>query len=62
MRPARQNSPWYVVPADDKQNAQLIVSRVVLDTLKSLKMSYPKSDPARRKELLRIRKLLENEK
>ena len=55
-------SPWYVVPADDKETAQLIVSRVVLDALKSLKMSYPKSDPARRKELLEIRKLLENEK
>ncbi len=56
------SSPWYVVPADDKETAQLIVSRVVLDTLKSLKMSYPKSDPQRREELLRIRQLLEKEK
>ena len=62
MRPARDSSPWYVVPADDKETAQLMVSRVVLDTLKSLKMSYPKSDPHRREELLRIRQLLEKEK
>ena len=55
-------SPWYVVPADDKETAQLIVSRVVLEALKDLKMSYPKSDPERRAELLRIRKVLENEK
>jgi PPK2 family polyphosphate:nucleotide phosphotransferase len=55
-------APWYVVPADDKETAQLIVSRIVLEALKDLKMSYPKSDPARHKELLRIRKLLENEK
>jgi hypothetical protein len=50
------------VPADDKETAQLIVSHIVLEALKDLKMSYPKSDPARHKELLRIRKLLENEK
>ena len=55
-------APWYVVPADDKETTQLIVSRVVLDALKNLKMSYPKSDPQRRTELLRIRKVLENEK
>jgi len=55
-------APWYVVPADDKETAQLIVSRVVLDALKDLKMAYPKSDPARRKELQEIRKVLEKEK
>jgi PPK2 family polyphosphate:nucleotide phosphotransferase len=51
-------SPWYVVPADDKRNARLIVSRVVLDTLQALKMVYPKTTPARRRELLSIRKKL----
>jgi PPK2 family polyphosphate:nucleotide phosphotransferase len=50
--------PWYVVPADDKENARLIVSQVILDTLKDLKMSYPEPSKARRKELLSIRKLL----
>jgi hypothetical protein len=54
-----QDAPWYVVPADDKENARLIVSRVVVDTLKALKMSYPKTSPERRKELLSIRKQLE---
>jgi PPK2 family polyphosphate:nucleotide phosphotransferase len=52
------DSPWYVVPADDKMNARLIVSRVVLDTLEGLKMTYPKTTAARRKELLSIRKQL----
>jgi PPK2 family polyphosphate:nucleotide phosphotransferase len=51
-------APWYVVPADDKKNAQLIISRVVLDTFKSLNMSYPKTDIKRKKELLSIRKQL----
>ena len=51
-------APWYVVPADDKRNARLIVSRIVLDTLTSLKMTYPKTSAARRRELQSIRKQL----
>jgi hypothetical protein len=46
------------VPADDKENARLIVSQIVLDTLGELKMSYPKTTPKRRQELLAIRKEL----
>jgi PPK2 family polyphosphate:nucleotide phosphotransferase len=53
-----QDAPWYVVPADDKENARLIVSRVVLDTLEELKMTYPKTSAKRREELLSIRKQL----
>jgi PPK2 family polyphosphate:nucleotide phosphotransferase len=52
------HAPWYVVPADDKENARLIVSQIVLDTLSDLKMAYPKTTPKRRKELKSIRKLL----
>jgi PPK2 family polyphosphate:nucleotide phosphotransferase len=52
-------APWYVVPADDKANARLIISRVILDTLGELKMSYPKPDKGHQKELNSIRKLLE---
>ena len=51
-------SPWYIVPADDKKNARLIVSRIVLDTLEGLDMSYPKATAAHRKELLAIRNRL----
>ena len=50
-----KDTPWYVVPADDKQNARLIVSRIVLDTLEGLKMSYPKTSQTRRDEFLSIR-------
>jgi PPK2 family polyphosphate:nucleotide phosphotransferase len=52
------DAPWYVVPADDKENARLIVSRIVVDTLEGLKMSYPKTSEKRRKELQAIRKQL----
>jgi PPK2 family polyphosphate:nucleotide phosphotransferase len=51
-------APWYVVPADDKKNARLIVSTIILDTFKSLKMHYPKTDDRRRQELLSIREQL----
>jgi polyphosphate kinase 2 (PPK2 family) len=53
-----RQAPWYVVPADDKENARLIVSRVILDTLKGLRMRYPKPSPAHRRELREIRKEL----
>ncbi len=48
-------APWYVVPADDKENARLIVSRIILDTLEALKMSYPKTSSERAQELREIR-------
>ena len=53
-----KTAPWHVVPADDKYNARLIISRVVIDALKDLKMSYPKLTQARRQELKSIRKQL----
>jgi PPK2 family polyphosphate:nucleotide phosphotransferase len=51
-------SPWYIVPADDKQNARLIVSRIIVDTLAALHMSYPKLSKTRLRELESIRKKL----
>ena len=52
------HAPWYIVPADDKENARLIVSQVVLDTFNELKMAYPKTSAKRRLELKSIRKQL----
>jgi PPK2 family polyphosphate:nucleotide phosphotransferase len=50
--------PWYVVPADDKENARLIVSQIVLDALTDLKMAYPETTGKRRRELKAIREQL----
>ncbi|MBI5150347.1 MAG: polyphosphate kinase 2 family protein [Candidatus Omnitrophica bacterium] len=55
---ATESAPWYVVPADDKQNTSLIISRIILDTLKGLKMSYPQVSARRRRELRLMRKQL----
>ena len=53
-----RDAPRYVVPADDKENARLIVSRIVHDTFEELKMAYPKTSAKRRRELQLIRKQL----
>jgi PPK2 family polyphosphate:nucleotide phosphotransferase len=54
-------APWYVVPADDKQNARLIVARIVVDAFEKIKMAYPKTTAKRRRELLAIRKQLKKQ-
>jgi PPK2 family polyphosphate:nucleotide phosphotransferase len=51
-------APWHVVPADDKLNARLIVSRVVIEALQGLKMSYPNMTDVQRNELRAMRKQL----
>jgi PPK2 family polyphosphate:nucleotide phosphotransferase len=54
------DAPWYVIPADDKKNTRLMVSRIVLDTLENLNLKYPETSHARRDELQDIRRHLEN--
>jgi len=53
-----ETAPWHVVPADDKEDARLIISQTILDTLNGLKMSYPQPSSSRLKELKAIRKQL----
>ncbi len=53
-----RDAPWYIVPADDKENARLIISQVILDTFKSLKLAYPEPSAEHRSELQLIRKQL----
>jgi PPK2 family polyphosphate:nucleotide phosphotransferase len=48
------HAPWYTVPADDKENARLIVSQILMDAFDELKMAYPRSTPKRLRELKAI--------
>jgi PPK2 family polyphosphate:nucleotide phosphotransferase len=57
-----KHAPWYVVPADNKWFTRLVISTVIVDTLESLNLEYPKVDKAKRKELEAGRKLLLSEK
>jgi hypothetical protein len=52
-------APWYIVPADDKKNARLIVASIIVETLEGLKMAFPRLEPGKLRELHAIRKLLE---
>jgi PPK2 family polyphosphate:nucleotide phosphotransferase len=52
-----KHAPWYIVPADDKRNARLIVSRVLLDTLAALRLRH-RTSASRRRELEALRKQL----
>jgi len=54
-----KDSPWYVVPADNKKDAQLIVSQILLETLGKLKLRYPEMNPQEREQLKTIREMLE---
>jgi PPK2 family polyphosphate:nucleotide phosphotransferase len=56
-----RQAPWHVVPADDKENARLIVSQIILDTLNGLEMTYPEVSAERRLELRSIRERLISE-
>ena len=53
-----RDSPWYAVPADDKENARLIVSRIMVDTLEGLDLAYPSVDAAQRRRLRELCKQL----
>jgi PPK2 family polyphosphate:nucleotide phosphotransferase len=53
-----QHAPWYIVPADDKKSARLIISHILLETLEGLHMQFPKLDARRRGELRKLRSLL----
>jgi PPK2 family polyphosphate:nucleotide phosphotransferase len=59
---AVKDAPWYVVPADHKWFTRLVISAVIVDTLEELHPSYPKVDPAKRKDLAAAKKELSNEK
>lgn len=51
---ATETSPWHIIPADDKKNMRLIVSQIIVEHLKSLKMEYPQSSIERQTELKKL--------
>jgi PPK2 family polyphosphate:nucleotide phosphotransferase len=61
-RTASEHAPWYVVPANHKWFARLVVSRVLIETLRELDPTYPRVDAPRKRELAKIRSALEHQK
>ena len=52
------DAPWFIVPADDKENARLIVAQAVVHALEGLDMAYPELDPAQKRALAGARRQL----
>ena len=55
---SKKHAPWYVVPADDKGNARLVISKIIVETMEGLNMHYPEPTEEHREELRYFRKLL----
>jgi PPK2 family polyphosphate:nucleotide phosphotransferase len=55
-------APWYIVPADDKPNARLIVSQAIVEALDALAMKFPALDEDERREMRALRRQLSNGK
>ena len=53
-----KHAPWYIVPADDKETARLLIADVIVETLHDMKLRYPKLDTEHQKELAKARELL----
>ena len=53
-----EHAPWYVVPADNKWFTRLVISSVLVETLESLHLGYPKVDESKREELAAAKKIL----
>jgi PPK2 family polyphosphate:nucleotide phosphotransferase len=59
---ATKESPWYVVPADNKWFSRVVVAAAVVDTMAGLDLAYPKVDKAKLAEIAEARKALQNSK
>jgi len=56
---SKKHAPWFVIPADDKKNARLIISQVILEAFDDMELQYPEVSDTHREELLRIKGDLE---
>ena len=58
---ATPHAPWYVVPADHKWFARVVIGSIVVATLERLDLHYPRADKASLDEFKEVRKALEHE-
>jgi len=52
---SREEAPWYVVPADNKWFARLVIAEAMVDAMEGLNLEFPKVESAALKELERVR-------
>ena len=56
-----ERSPWYIIPADDKKNMQLVVAQTIKEALEALPINYPEADEARQMELKQFIEIIEGQ-
>ena len=59
---ATPDSPWYIIPADNKSYARIIIASAILNALNEMDLEYPKVSKEKMAELQEIKKALLNEK
>lgn len=58
---AKDNAPWYVLPADNKWFARIAAIQIIIDTLEKMNLQYPKLSDEDHKDLQEAKKILESE-
>lgn len=53
-----EECPWFIIPADDKKNARILISHILLDELRCIPVNYPKPTGEQLKALKQMRKML----
>ncbi len=56
-----ENAPWYIIPADKKWFTRLAVSEIIVKTLESMDLHYPRTTQEHEAELKEAKRLLDNE-
>lgn len=56
-----KRAPWFIIPADDKKNARLLISQIIVAALRALPIEYPRATAAHLQELKAVKRALENE-
>lgn len=55
---AAKRAPWYVIPADNKWFARLVVAAGIIHALEKMQLAFPKVDEEKKKELRKVKSLL----
>jgi PPK2 family polyphosphate:nucleotide phosphotransferase len=56
-----EQCPWYVVPGDDKKNARLMISELIVKRMKKLDLAYPVVSGEEKQNLKKLKAQLEKD-
>lgn len=50
-----KSCPWYIIPGDDKQNARLMISQILVDRFERMKLQYPRLNSKEKSQLMKLK-------